>query len=118
MDITVKKYEHRHLAMSVCEHKCNVGEKYVLPQAQAFGLSWSMPMDHGYSLRCTEECHLSATGWRSPTDPTGKRTVDKGQVVVPAQALELMSGNGAHRRPPARRGKGLQFNQTKRAQAR
>ena len=42
MDITVKKYEHRHLAMSVCEHKCNVGEKYVLPQAQAFGLSWSM----------------------------------------------------------------------------
>ena len=42
MDITVRKYEHRHLAMSVCEHKCNVGEKYVLPQAQAFGLSWSM----------------------------------------------------------------------------
>ena len=42
MDITVKKYEHRHLAMSVCEHKCNVGEKYILPQAQAFGLSWSM----------------------------------------------------------------------------
>ena len=42
MDITVKKYEHRHLAMSVCEHKCNVGERYVLPQAQAFGLSWSM----------------------------------------------------------------------------
>ena len=42
MDITMKKYEHRHLVMSVCEHKCNVGEKYVLPQAQAFGLSWSM----------------------------------------------------------------------------
>ena len=42
MNITVKKYEHRHLAMSVCEHKCNVSEKYVLPQAQAFGLSWSM----------------------------------------------------------------------------
>ena len=40
MDDTMKKYEHRHLAMSVCEHKCNVGEKYVLPQAQAFGLSW------------------------------------------------------------------------------
>jgi len=33
MDDTMKKYEHRHLAMSVCEHKCNVGEKYVLPQA-------------------------------------------------------------------------------------
>ena len=42
MDITVKKYEHRHLAMSVCEYKYNVGEEYVLPQAQAFGLSWSM----------------------------------------------------------------------------
>ena len=42
MDDTMKKYEHRHLAMSVCEHKCNVGGKYVLPQAQAFGLSWSM----------------------------------------------------------------------------
>ena len=38
----MKEYEHRHLAMSVCEHKCNVGEKYVLPQAWAFGLSWSM----------------------------------------------------------------------------
>ena len=42
MDITVKEYEHRQLAMSVCEHECNVGGKYVLPQAQAFGLSWSM----------------------------------------------------------------------------
>ena len=42
MDITVQEYEHRHLAMSVCEHVCNVGDKYVLPQAQAFGLSWSM----------------------------------------------------------------------------
>ena len=45
MDITVKEYEHRHLAMSVCEHKCNVGEKYVLPQAQAFALSWSIATD-------------------------------------------------------------------------
>ena len=45
MDITVKEYEHRHLAMSVCEHKCNVGEKYVLPQASAFGLSWSNAED-------------------------------------------------------------------------
>ena len=42
MDITMKKYEHQYLAMSVCERKCNVGEKYILPQAQAFGLSWSM----------------------------------------------------------------------------
>ena len=42
MNDTMKKYEHRHLAMSVCKHECNVGEKYVLPQAQAFVLSWSM----------------------------------------------------------------------------
>ena len=75
-------------------------------------------MDRGYSPWCTEECHHIATSWRSPPGPTDNRMVDKGQVVVPAQALELMSGNGAHRRPPARRGKGLQFNQTKRAQAR
>ena len=34
----MKEYEHRQL---VCEHECKVGEKYVLPQAQAFGLSWS-----------------------------------------------------------------------------
>ena len=34
----MKEYEHRRL---VCEHECKVGEKYVLPQAQAFGLSWS-----------------------------------------------------------------------------
>ena len=34
----MKEYEHRRL---VCEHECKVDEKYVLPQAQAFGLSWS-----------------------------------------------------------------------------
>ena len=32
MDDTMKKYEHRQLE-SVCEHECNAGEKYVLPQA-------------------------------------------------------------------------------------
>ena len=32
MDITMKKYEHQHLEW-VCEHECNVGEKYVLSQA-------------------------------------------------------------------------------------
>ena len=53
-----------------------------------------MPMDRGYSLWCTKECHQSTTGWRSPPDPTDKRTVDKGQVVVLAQALGLMFGHG------------------------
>ena len=77
-----------------------------------------MPMDHNYSLRCTKECHLTTTGWRSPSGPTDKRTVDKGPVVVPAQALELMSGLGARTWPTVRRGNGLQLNQTKKAQAR
>ena len=45
MDIIVKEYEHRHLAMSVCEHECNVGGKYVLSQAYASGLSCSIARD-------------------------------------------------------------------------
>ena len=57
----MKEYEHRHLATSACEHKCNVGEKYVLPQAYTFGLSWSMPMDQSGPLRCTEEDPRGAT---------------------------------------------------------
>ena len=32
MDDIVKKYEHQQLAW-LCEQECNVGEKYVLPQA-------------------------------------------------------------------------------------
>ena len=75
-----------------------------------------MPMDRGYSLRCIEEYHQSTTGWRSPLDPTDKRTIDKGQVVVPAQALELMSGPGMRKQPPAKRGMCLQVSQTKRVQ--
>ncbi len=61
MDITVKKYEHRHLAMSVCEHKCNVGEKYVLPQAQAFDLTWSTSKEGNDQLRDTPEWTEDAT---------------------------------------------------------
>ena len=70
MDITVKEYEHRHLAMSVCEHKCNVGEKYVLPQAYAFGLSWFIATDgladiHSCSRDRTEmNKTLIAIGWQ------------------------------------------------------
>ena len=88
MDITVKKYEHRHLAMTVCEHKCNVGEKYVLPQAQAFGLSWSSTKDRRYSPQCTGRCNQDTTGWSSP-DPTGQMMHDKGPVQVPAQVNVL-----------------------------
>ena len=35
MDDAMKKYEHRQLAWA-CEHECNVGEKYVLPQSLGF----------------------------------------------------------------------------------
>ena len=94
----MKEYEHRRL---VCEHECKVGEKYVLPQAQAFGLSWSMPMDQNGPLQCTEEDPQGATGQRSPLDPTDKQTVDKGEVVARVEALKLVSGSGMHKCPRA-----------------
>ena len=100
MDDTIKKYEHRHLAMSVCEHKCNVGEKYVLPQAQAFGLSWSMATAGLVDIqsnswgRTAKKKTLIATGWQSSSDPTGNQTVVEDQIVVPALALLLMQGSG------------------------
>ena len=83
----MKEYAHRRL---VCEHECKVGEEYVLPQAQAFGLSWSMTMGQSYSLQCTEECHQDTIGWQSPPDPTDKMMDDKGPVALPAQVLEWM----------------------------
>ena len=77
----------------VCGHKCKVGEKYVLPQAQAFGLSWSNAKGRYYSPGCTGKCNQDITGWPSP-GPTGKMMHDKGPVQVPAQAqvLEWMLG--------------------------
>ena len=62
-----------------------------------------MAMGQSYSLRCTGMHRLGTTGWQTPADSTDKRMVDKGQVVVPAQALGLMSGLGKHERPPVRR---------------
>ena len=44
----MKEYEHRQL---VCEHECKIGEKYVLPQAQAFGLSWANAKDSLADIR-------------------------------------------------------------------
>ena len=74
MDITVKEYEHRHLAMSVCEHECNVSGKYVLPQAQAFGLSWSIARDN---LADTRRCSWGRTATKNNWDHTmmKKRTL-------------------------------------------
>ena len=97
----MKKYEHRHLAMSVCEHKSNVGEKYVLPQAQAFGLSWSMAMAgladiHNNSFwghtAMREKKAPSVTGWQSSPDPTDSQTVVKDQIVVPVLTPRLVQG--------------------------
>ena len=74
-------------------------------------------MDRGYSPRCTEECHCTATEWRSPPDPTDKMMDDKGPVEVLAQALERMFGLNERTPLPARQGNYLQLNQTTKAQA-
>ena len=63
-----------------------------------------MATDRGYSPRCTGECHRTATGQRSPPDPTNKMMDDKGPVEVPAQALERMSGLNERTPLPARQG--------------
>ena len=97
----MKKYEHRQLAL-VCEQECNVREKYVLPQAQDFGLSWSMPTNQSCSSGRTEKGPRVSTGWRSPPDPTNKQTDSEDQIVAPA--LELISGSGMPKRPPAKQG--------------
>ena len=114
MDDTMKKYEHRHLAMSVCEHKCNVGEKYVLPQAQAFGLSWSMATAGLADIRSrswgrTEmKKTLISTGWQSSPDPTCNQTVVEAQIVVPTPGL--VQGSGRLEGPPTERDTDLQRN--------
>ena len=100
----MKVYEHRHLVMSVCEHKCNVGERYVLPQAQAFGLSWFIATDgladiQSYNRGRTEmKKTLIAAGWQSSSDPTGNQTVMEVQIVVPASWL--VQGSGGCEWPP------------------
>ena len=112
MDITVKKYEHRHLAMSVCEHKCNVGEKYVLPQAQAFGLSWSMATagladihnnSWGRTVMRKKKAPIT-TGRQSSPDPTDSQTVVKDQIVVPVLAPRLVLGSGRRGQPSMEQG--------------
>ena len=69
-----------------------------------------------YEHRYDEYPH-TATGWRSPPDPTDKMMDDMVPVVVPAQALALMSGLGTRTLLPARQGNDLQLNQTKKVHA-
>ena len=121
MDNTMKEYEHRRL---VCEHECKVGEKYVLPQAQAFGLSWSMATvgladihSNNWGRTAKKKTPI-ATGWQSSPDPTGNQTVVEDQTVVPAPALQLMQGSGRRGWPPAERDTCLQIDQTRNEQAR
>ena len=117
----MKKYEHRHLAMRVCEYECNVGGKYVLPQAQAFGLSWSMATTgladiHNSSWGRTamrKKKAPIATGWQSSPDPTDSQTVVKYQIVVPVLAPRLVQGSGRREWPLAEQGTCLQISQTK-----
>ena len=49
-----------------------------------------------------EECPLGATGSQSPPDPTDKQTIDNGQGMALALALELVSGSSMHKRPTAK----------------
>ena len=99
MDNTMKEYEHRQL---VYEHECKVVEKYVLLQAQAFGLSWFNTKDRRYSPWCNGRYNQDTTGWSSP-DPTGKMMHDKGpvQVLFQVLVLEWMLGLDEHTPPPA-----------------
>ena len=124
MDDTMKKYEHQHLAMSVCEHKCNVGEKYVLAQAQDFGLSQSMATaglvdihNNSWGRTVKKKKNLIATGWQSSPDPTGNQTAVKDQLVVPALAPWLVQGSGRREQPSMEQGTGLQISQTKKEHA-
>ena len=118
----MKKYEHRQLEW-VCEHKCNVGEKYVLPQAQAFGLSWSTTTAgladiQSCSWGRTEKQPQVATGWPSPPDSIGKQIGVEEQIVVQDLALQLRWGSGRRERPPTEQGTRLQLNQTRKEHAR
>ena len=106
MDDTMKKYEHRHLATAQA-----FGGKSVLPQAQAFGLSWSMAMAglediHNSSWDRTVKNKKTpiATGWQSFPDPNGNQTDVEDQLVVPALALWLMQGSGRREQPPMEQG--------------
>ena len=114
MGSTMKEYEHRHLAVSVCEHKCNVGGKYVLPQAQAFGLSWFIATDgltdiHSCNWGRTEmKKTLTATGWQPPPDPKNKHIVVGAHLVAPAPGL--VQGSGRREWPSMERDTDLQIN--------
>ena len=61
-----------------------------------------MPKDQICNSGRTEMGSQVATGWRSPSGSTDKQTVDKGQVVAQAQALELVLGSSMHKWPLAR----------------
>ena len=71
MDNTMKEYEHRRL---VCERECKVGEKYVLPQAQAFGLSW--------------QSISSLEGSRDPDEQASTHPTAEAPPVLPPQQPE------------------------------
>ena len=67
MDNTMKEYELRRL---VCEHECKVCEKYVLPQAQAFDLSWSSTKDRLADIR---SCNWGRTEMQRQPPPELRR---------------------------------------------
>ena len=101
----------------MCEQEYNVGEKHILPQDQALGLSWSTPMDQSYPLRCHEEGPRGATGQRAPADPTDKQTPDMDQVMALALEVEIMSPPSLHECLRAKQSTCLSEYRTKEVQA-
>ena len=77
-------------------HECNVGERYVLLQAWALGLSWSMSMARNNPLLGTVKGPEGSTGWRAPVAPIDKDAPDMAQVLVLAQVLGVVSGPSMH----------------------
>ena len=96
----MKRYEHRQLEW-VCECECNVGEKYVLPQAQAFGLSWFRATARNNPLLNTPEGPEGSTGWRAPVAPTEKQAPDADEELVLAHVLGVVKDRKICRCPRA-----------------
>ena len=52
----------------MCGHECNVGGKYVLPQAEAFGLAWSIAIRSSHPVPC-ETSEVAALERPNPGAP-------------------------------------------------
>ena len=81
----------------MCEHECNVGEKYVLPQAWAFSLSWSMATAQSSPPLDTAEAPGGPTGWGAPVVPIDKQVPGMDQGIMLAQVQGIASAPSTHK---------------------